>query len=148
MNHKLTSKLCKFVSLYRSPSQTIDGFEKFTDNFELKLDTLAESNSHLIVVLGSFNIKSKNGYINDKTATEGAKIEFVNSQYGLHQIISEPTHVLENFSSCIDLVFPSQSNLAVHSSVFPSLQLNCHYQIAHAKFNLKIHFPPPYEREI
>ena len=37
-----------------------DGFEKTTDNFELTLDTLAESNSHLIAVLGDFNIKSKN----------------------------------------------------------------------------------------
>ena len=45
------SKICKFVSLYRSPSQTSDDFEKFTDNFELTLDTLAESNSDLVVVL-------------------------------------------------------------------------------------------------
>ena len=32
----------------------------------------------------------------------------------------------------------------VHSSVHP----NCHHQITYAKFNLKIHHPPPYEREI
>ena len=25
---------------------------------------------------------------------------------------------------------------------------NCHDQITYAKFNLKIHYPPPYEREI
>ena len=31
----------------------------------------------------------------------------------------------------------------VHSSLHP----NCHHQIAYAKFNLKIHYPPPYERE-
>ena len=67
------SKIREFVSLYRSPSQTSDGFEKFTDNFELILDTLAESNSHLIVVLGDFNIRSKNWYINDRTTT-GSKI--------------------------------------------------------------------------
>ena len=59
------SKICKFVSLYQSPSQTSDDFEKFTDNFELTLDTLAESNSDLVVVLGDLNIKSKNWYIND-----------------------------------------------------------------------------------
>ena len=58
------------IVTYRSPSQTSDGFEeKFTDNFKLTLDTLAESNSHLIVVLGDFNIKSKNGHINDKATT-------------------------------------------------------------------------------
>ena len=65
-------KICKFVSLYRPPGQTSDGFEKFTDGFELTIDTLAKSNSHLIVALKVFNIKSKNWYINDKTTTEAA----------------------------------------------------------------------------
>ena len=34
------------------------------------------------------------------------------------------------------------------SGVHPSLHPNSHHQIVHAKFNLKINFPPPYEREI
>ena len=34
------------------------------------------------------------------------------------------------------------------SGVHPSLHPNCHHQIVYSKFNLKIHFPPPYEREI
>ena len=75
-------------------------------------------------------------------------IEFVTSQYGLHQIINEPPHVLENSSSCIDLIFTSQSNLVVDSGLHPSLHPNCHHQIAYAKFNLKIHIPPPYEQGI
>ena len=142
------SKICKFVSLYRSPSQTSDDFENFTDNFELTLDSLAESNSDLVVVVGDLDIKSKNWYINDKPTTEGAKIEFVTSQFVLHQIINEPTYVLENSSSCIDLIFTSQLNLVVDSGVHPSLHPNCHHQIVYAKLNLKIHFPPTYEREI
>ena len=32
----------------------------------------------------------------------------------------------------------------VHSSLHP----NCHQQITYAKFNLKIYYPPQYEREI
>ena len=32
--------------------------------------------------------------------------------------------------------------------VLPSLHSNYHHQIAYAKFNLKIYYPPPYEREI
>ena len=142
------SKICKFFSLYRSPRQTSDGFEKLTNNFELTLDTLAESNSHLIVVPGDFNIKSKNWYTNDKTTTENGKIEFVTSQYGPHQIINEATHVLGNSSSYLDLIFTSQPNLVVDSGVHPSLHPNCHHQIVYGKFNLKIHFAPSYEREI
>ena len=141
------SKICKFVSLYRSLSQTSDDFEKFTDNFELTLDNLAESNSDLIVKLGNLNIKSKNWYIDDKTTTEGAKIEFITSKYGLHQIINEPAYVLENSSSYIDFIFTSQTNLVVDSGVHPSLHPNCHHQTVYAKLNLKIHFLSPYKRE-
>ena len=111
-----------------SSSQASDGFEKLTDNFVLTLDTLPKSKSHLIVAQGEFNFKSKNWYINDKTTTEGAKIDFVTSQYGPRQMINEPTHVLENPSSCIDLNFTSKPNFAVDSGIHPFLQPNCHHQ--------------------
>ena len=50
-------------------------------------------------------------------------------------------HVLENSSSCVDLIFISQPNLVVDSGVHPSLHPNCHHQIVYAKLKLKIHFP-------
>ena len=34
------------------------------------------------------------------------------------------------------------------AGVHPSLHEDCHHQIVYAKFNLKIHYPPTYEREI
>ena len=85
-----------------------------TDNLGLTLDTLAESNSHSILVLEDFSIKFKNFSIkfniNHKITTEGANIEFVTLQYGLHQIINEPAHVLENSLSSMDLIFSTQPN--------------------------------------
>ena len=33
-------KLCNFISLHCSPSQSLDVFEKFADNFELDLDKI------------------------------------------------------------------------------------------------------------
>ena len=30
----------------------------------------------------------------------------------------------------------------------PSLHPNCHYQVIYAKFNLKVHYLPPYEHEV
>ena len=56
--------------------------------------------------------------------------------------------MLGNSSSCIDLIFISQPNLIIESDAHPSLHLNCHHQIVYAKFNLLIHFRPPYSREV
>ena len=63
-------------------------------------------------------------------------------------MINEPTHILESSSSCIDLIFTSQPNLITESGAHPSLHPNSHHQIILAKFNLEIHYPPPYFREV
>ena len=145
---RIGDKLCSFISLYRSPNQSYDDFVSFLDNFELTLDTLAQKNPFLMVAVGDFNAKSRNWYNKDITSDEGRKIEAVTSQNGLHQEINETTHILNNSSSCIDLIFNSQPNLLIESGVHPSLHLNCHHQIIFAKFNLDIIYPPPYEREL
>ena len=141
-------KICNFISLYRSPSQTQDEFEKFIDNLELNLETLCQNNPFLIVLIGDLNAKSKNWYSHDKTSHEGNEIENVTAQFGLQQIIKEPTHISNTSSSCIDLIFTSQPNLITDSGVHSSLHSNCHHQIVFAKFNLHIVYPPPYLREI
>ena len=101
-----------------------------------------------MTTIGDFNAKSKNWYSQDKTSFEGKTIESITSQFGLYQLINEPTHLLENSSSCIDLIFTSQPNLVVESGVHPSLHPNCHHQIVFAKFNLMISYPPPYSRDV
>ena len=74
-----------------------------------------------MVVIGDFNAKSKYWCSQDSTNSEGITIENVTSQFGLSQIISEATHILESSSSCIDLIFTTQPNLVVESDVHPSL---------------------------
>ena len=70
------------------------------------------------------------------------------SQFGLSQVITEATHILEASSSCINLIFTTQSNLVVEPGVHTSLHPNCHHQIVFAKLDLQIYYPPPYPREI
>ena len=41
----------------------------------------------------------------------------ITSQFGLTQIINEPTYILDSSSSCIDLIFTSQPNLIIESVV-------------------------------
>ena len=54
-------KMCNFLGLHRSPSQTRDTFETFAD-------TLTNNNPFLIVAIGDFNVKTTNWYKNGTTS--------------------------------------------------------------------------------
>ena len=130
--------------MYRSPNQSEDNFfENFCNNFELTLDAASATNPFLTAAIG--DSKSSNWYA---TIFEGSKIEAITSPFGLQQIINEPTHIQGKFVFFIDLIFSSQPNLAMSSGIISSTHQNCHHQIVFAKFNLKVHYPPPYEREV
>ena len=101
-----------------------------------------------MILLGDFNAKSKSWSINDTTTEEGTILENVTSLFGLNQLISDPTHILQHSSSCIDLIFVNQPSLVIDSGIHPSLHQNCHHQIIFCKLNLKIEYPPPYAREV
>ena len=97
------------------------------------------------LILGDFNCRSNSWWKGDISTKEGIDLESVSSSHGLHQLITDPTHILPQSSSCIDLIFIDQPNLVIDSGVHSSLHANCHHQITHCKLNLKIVFPLPYE---
>ena len=95
--------------------------------------------------MGNFNLRSKSWWPDDIISPEGTDINSLTTMQGLHQLISDQTHLLPNLLSSIDLVFTDQPNLTVVCGVHPSLHPNCHHQIIYCKFNLMIKFLPPYE---
>ena len=64
------------------------------------------------------------------------------------KIIKEPTHFIGDSLSCIDVIFTTSQYLIMETGVHYSLHANCHHHITFAKFNLKIHYPLPYEWEV
>ena len=102
------------VSMYLSPTQTSDNFNSFTTNLEKLVIKISGTNPHFILMIGDFNAKSSNCSSNDTTAAESAHLDYLTSLYGIKQVITEPTHTLENSSSCIDVIFSNQPNLAYH----------------------------------
>ena len=103
-------------------------------------------NPHFILVTGDFNVRSSSWWKNDLTTSEGNQLDATNSSYGLRQVICKPIYILPSWSSCIDLIFINQNNFIMDSSVHGSLHPNCHHQIVYSKLNLKIEYPPLYER--
>ena len=114
-------ELCNLICLYRTPSQIIEEFEMFVKNLELNLELIFAKNPYLTVFISDFNVKLHNRYKGDKTTSSRTKLEIMTSHYGLTQIVNEPTHILEDASSCIDLIFASQPNVVLDSGVHSSL---------------------------
>ena len=97
---------CFIVSLYRSPKQTPAEFDDFIAKREIIIDNIITSSSpNLIFIAGDFNAKLSNWNHDDPDTDEGIEISTITSSYGLTQIINEPTHILPNSSSCINLLF-------------------------------------------
>ena len=62
---RIGDKVCNFISLYRSPNQSLEEFETFADNLELNLDIIVKKIPVLIVLLGDLNAKLSKWYEND-----------------------------------------------------------------------------------
>ena len=100
----------------------------------------------MAIVVGDFNARSRSWWCEDITSHEGTQRESLIISRGLHQLISDPTHLLPNSSSCIDLIFTGQPNLVVYSGFHPSLHPNCHHQITFSRYNLTVEYPSRYEK--
>ena len=98
---------------------------------------------------GDFNGHSELWWPKGDTTPEGSKIEEITSNFGLSQLINEPTNFEPNKNpSCIDLIFTDQPNLVLECGTRPSLDSFCHHQITYCRFNFKIPPPPPFTKKI
>ena len=131
--------------VYRSPSLDANEFQNFLLNCETILSDTTTNNALFTIILGEFNARSSAWWTNDKTATEGTKLESLTTVHLFHRFISQPTYLMPQSSSCIDLIFTDQPRLIFDSGVHPSLHSNYHYQITYCKLNLNIKYLPPYE---
>ena len=129
--------------LYRSPSQTQIEFGTFTIKFEVLLSNIYAENPFCVTITGDFNCRSTEWWVNDVENNEGRLFEPFASERGLHQLITEPTHLFGDSKSCIDLIFTDQPNLCIETGVHPSLHGHCHHLIIYGKLSISnISLPP------
>ena len=143
---QLNRKKYFFAVVYRRPSHNQNEFDNFTINFELMLSKMHAENPYCIIITGDFNCRSTQWWENDIENNEGKLFEPLTSDLGLHQLISEPTHLMGSSRSCIDLIFTDQPNLVLESGVHPSLHEQCHHQIVYGKLSVSNIKLPPYTR--
>ena len=53
------------------------------------------------MTISDFDTKSSRWFCQDKTNFEGDATENLTSQFGLHQVIKEPTHILDTSSQSL-----------------------------------------------
>ena len=76
MNFEISfgGKICNFISLYRSPSQSSDTFEDFADNLELDLDKIANKSPYLLLSLAMSMLNHQIGISMIKQLTKVLKL--------------------------------------------------------------------------
>ena len=79
------------------------------------------------------------------TSLEGTNTDSLTGMHGLHQQISDLTHLLPNSLSCIDLIFTDSLTWQL---IVVFILPNCHHQIIYCKFNLMIEYPSSYEPSV
>ena len=80
----------------------------------MMLSDINSSNPHFSIILGDLDATT-NWWQGDTQTSEGSQIDYLTTSYGFQQLISEPTHILKDSSSCIDLIFTDQPNLITDS---------------------------------
>ena len=138
-------KKAYFVVVYRSPSQTDDEFDLFIDKLELTIENIQAKKPDCIIITGDFNCKSQKWWSDGIEDKHGSTLDVLIQSKNLTQLINEPTHLLNNSRSCIDLIITSQDNLFIDYGIHPSLFERCHYEIIHGKLNLTVLPPPAYK---
>ena len=129
--NKIENKLCNFIVLYRSPSQSQESLESFIDNLELNIDATTTKNPYLIGILGDFNATLNTWCISDKSTYKGSRIDDLISNYGLQHLKNELTHRCTHTKSSNGVRCPSLITSKLSSS-------NCWWKRKVSLFNKTI----------
>ena len=116
-------------------------------NCEKMLSNRSAEGPYTVLTTGEFNCRSSKWWQGDTDNEEGNDFKPFSSDLGLHQLISEPPHIIHILSdsrSCIDINFTDQPNFFLKSGIHQSLPEQCHHQIVYGELCISNPIPPPY----
>ena len=102
------------INFYRSRDQNHGEFEHFLTPLENLLSNIRNQDPAFTILIGELNARSKNWWVHNITKNQGTQTEFISSLYGFSKIILDPTHIFQNSSFCIDLIFTNQHYLELN----------------------------------
>ena len=123
----VNNEICFLRCLYRWPNQIQEQFESFCEN--------------LIDVLSGINNQQPTcSILVDKDSKAGQDIDTFTTTSGYTQIIGQPTHIVNDILSCIDLLFTTNSKLLSDVGVKQTIYDKCHHNIIYRSINLYMPF--------
>ena len=92
----------------------------FLSRLEDLLSNILCSKFQFTVILGDLNTRSPEWWSEDFAALRGTQIDSLTITHGFKQLISDPTHILPQSSSCFYLIFTDQTNYVIDMKVYMS----------------------------
>ena len=93
-----------------------DDFEMFIQRIELLTDYMRDEKPQCIIFAGNFNGRCKQWWPEGNEDHQGIALDEFIEGNALFQLIDQPTHILENSKSCIDLIITTHSCRLWHGS--------------------------------
>ena len=90
-------------------------FKHFLLGFEQLLINIEGFKLNLTVVLDQYNTRSRSWWAFNINKPEGMQLDALSPSYGVQQLVTEPTHILTNSSSSMDLIFTDQPSMVFNS---------------------------------
>ena len=136
-----------FRWLYRLSSQNCDKFSDFCKDFSILLNNINDRRLSCSVIVGHFNAKCSKWYRLGKKDAVGETLQTYTTTSGYSQLIDQPTRCVNGSSSCIYLIFNSNTSLVTDFGVNPRLYKTCHHNLIFGKINFNIPLHPPFYRD-
>ena len=137
----ISRKKIFYILCYRKFNQTNDEMNNFFEKFDCALRKIQAENPYCIMIGGDFNAHVKDWYKDGITDTAGVNLLNIFDDHGLTQLVNQPTYIVNNTHTCVDLFATDQPGLVLSNEIHPSLHPNCHHQINYTK--LCLNCPPP-----
>ena len=137
-----------YICLYRSPSQVYKNLKSFCSSCNSLLSNINDQHQACSIVIEDLNAKCSKWCTIYKDNTEGHEIDSIATTAGHSQMINKPTHFINESSSCIDLIFSSNTSFIKNCGSELSIHEKCHRHNIYETLNFDIPLPPPYYRDV
>ena len=133
---------------YRCHHKSEEELIEYMENFNKSCENIKNEDPFCCLILGDLNSHQNNWWGGDVDDNAGNLLSDILYNNMLFQLVNEPTHIINESRSCIDLVISDQPNIINNCSIYPSLSKRCHHQINHVELNIGIPAIPPYTRKL